>query len=56
MSRFFRGFNLVDLSALNRVDGEAAAWELTWVCVGVAVAATLLCEFLIRRPSGGGRS
>lgn len=42
-------------TALQQVDGEAVAWELTWVCVGVAVAATLLCELLVRRrPATGG--
>ena len=37
-------------TALSRVDGEGTAWELTWMCVGVSIAATLLCEFLVRRP------
>lgn len=37
-------------TALSRVDGENTAWELTWLCVGVSIAATLLCEFLVRRP------
>ena len=39
-------------TALARVDGESVAWELTWICVGVSIAATLLCEFLVRRPQG----
>jgi molybdate transport system permease protein len=42
-------------TALQRVDGEDAAWQLTWVCVAVAVGATVLCEFLVRRPVVGGR-
>ncbi|MEE2888621.1 MAG: molybdate ABC transporter permease subunit [Planctomycetota bacterium] len=37
-------------TALSRVDGESAAWELTWLCVGVSISATMLCEFLVRRP------
>ncbi len=43
-------------TALQRADGEEAAWQLTWVCVGVAVSATVLCELLVRRPTNGGRS
>lgn len=42
-------------TALQQVDGEAAAWQLTWVCVAVAVAATVSCELLVRRPVAGGR-
>lgn len=43
-------------TALQRVDGETAAWQLTWVCVAVAVTATVLCELLVRRPAAGGRA
>ncbi len=29
--------------------GEAWAWRMTWICVAVAVAATLLTELMVRR-------
>ena len=39
-------------TALKQVDGEATARELTWICVGVAVTATVVCELLVRRAHG----
>ena len=28
---------------------DDAAWRMTWICVGLAVSATLLTELLVRR-------
>ena len=42
-------------SALQRTGGEDSAWRLTWVCVALAVLATLACEWLLRRGRNGGR-
>jgi molybdate transport system permease protein len=36
-------------TALQTPGGDSAAWTMTWICVGVAVAATLLTELLVRR-------
>jgi molybdate transport system permease protein len=36
-------------TALQTAGGDAAAWRMTWICVGVAVTATLLTELLVRR-------
>ena len=36
-------------TALQTADGDEAAWSMTFICVAVAVAATLLCELLVRR-------
>lgn len=36
-------------TALQRADGEAEAWRLTWLCVALSVLATLSCELLLRR-------
>jgi molybdate transport system permease protein len=36
-------------TAMQTAGGDAAAWRMTWICVAVAVAATLLTELLVRR-------
>jgi molybdate transport system permease protein len=36
-------------TAMQTAGGDASAWFMTWICVAVAVAATLVTELLVRQ-------
>ena len=40
-------------TALQSPGGEAVAWRLTWICVGLSLGAALLSAVLLRKRRGG---
>ena len=40
-------------TALQSPGGEAVAWRLTWICVGLSLVAALLSAVLLRKRRGG---